>query len=89
MLEKLGIYHILFGIFIYIPLFILVGEIPAFMAVSFFYLGRERRDYEVKEKIHIRFWYKGWNVLKWTTVDLFPVTAFYLLITSIIKFLKV
>lgn len=86
-METFGIYHILFGSFIYFPLFFTTSPIAAFLAVAFFYLGRERRDYEIKEKIPIREWYKGWNVFEWCLSDLF-VIPFFATFTAIFEVTK-
>ena len=79
--DRLGVYHILFGAFIYFPLFF-INDIVALTAVSFFYLGRERRDYEIKKGIPVRKWYTGWNVLDWCVSDLI-VIPFYVMIATI------
>jgi hypothetical protein len=45
------------------------------IAVTFFFLGRERRDHEIKSKLNPEYWWKGWNIGKWSIdgqVDLIP-----------------
>ena len=87
--DKYGLGHILEGAFIYIPLLFIDSWI-AFTAVSFFYLGRERRDYEISKNIPMEKWYADWNIFRWSKdckMDLFPVTIFYLIITLIGEFI--
>ena len=82
-LNTYGLGHILEGSLIYIPLFFISPWI-AFTAVSFYYLGRERRDHEILTKIPDNDWYKGWNIFKWSKdgkMDLFPTVFFYLVIS--------
>lgn len=86
-MEKYGIYHIFFGIFIYLPV-LLINSTSAFIAVFFFYFGRERRDYEIKAEIPVRKWYLGWNIFKWAKEDLFPVTVFYAAISTVLVWSK-
>lgn len=37
------------------------------LAQSYYFLGRERRDHEVKAGLNpVTDWYRGWNVLTWS-----------------------
>jgi len=63
--------HILIGIAFLAISFVLTKDLfLGVIATTFFFLGRERRDYEIKAHIPVRSWYKGWNVLKWDLPDL-------------------
>ncbi|MEO1927620.1 MAG: hypothetical protein ABGX26_02915 [Nautiliaceae bacterium] len=66
-----GIEHILIGIaFLAISFLLTKNLFLGVVATTFFFLGRERRDYEIKAHIPVRRWYEGWNILKWDLPDL-------------------
>ena len=63
--------HILIGIAFLALSFVLTKDLLlGAVATTFFFLGRERIDYEIKAHIPVRKWYKGWNVFKWDLPDL-------------------
>ena len=79
--------HIFISGIIYLLIFITSKNILAsYLAAIFFYIGRERRDYEIKENIPIRDYYKGWNIFKWDLLDLFPSIIFWGIISLLIKY---
>lgn len=74
--------HIGLATLIYIIIFLLSKNILAsYLASIFFYIGRERRDYEIKEEILVKYFYKGWNIFKWDLYDLVPPMISGLLIS--------
>ena len=81
--------HICFG-FIFFIFFIYFNLELACISPIMFYLGRERRDHEIKSNLAIRYWYKGWNIFKWSRdgqLDFWPVLIFYSLLYIILKFI--
>ena len=79
--------HLFISGIIYLFIFLLSKNILAsYLSSIFFYIGRERRDYEIKENIPIRDYYKGWNIFKWDKLDLFPSIIIYGLLTLIIGY---
>ena len=74
--------HIFISGIIYLLIFITSKNILAsYLAAIFFYIGRERRDYEIKENIPTKYFYKGWNIFKWDLYDLIPPMISGLLIS--------
>jgi len=77
--------HILIGIAFLVLSFVFTKNLLlGAVATTFFFLGRERRDYEIKEHIPVRHWYMGWNVLKWDLPDL-AVIPFVWIVYFLIK----
>ncbi len=63
--------HIVAGLVFVLASWLLFGNVLyGAIAATFFFIGRERRDYEIKEHIPVKHWYRGWNVLKWDIPDL-------------------
>ncbi|WOE69085.1 hypothetical protein RZR97_08185 [Hydrogenimonas thermophila] len=66
-----AIAHILAGVaFLIVSFFLTKDLLLGAVAATFFFLGRERRDYEIKARIPVRNWYRGWNLFKWDIPDL-------------------
>ena len=70
--------HALAGAGIVLVLSWLTGSlVPGAITASAFFLGRERRDFEVTHGLGARDWYRRWNILRWSTDnkrDLIPVS---------------
>jgi len=80
--------HILVGIAsLCISYFLTSNLLLGAVATTFFFLGRERRDYEIKAHIPVRNWYRGWNIFKWDLPDL-AVVLFVWCIYLIYLFIK-
>lgn len=64
--------HLAFSWFIILPFWFAGFPWHGFAASMFYWLGRERRDYEIKVGIqpHTE-WFDGWNPFKWAKGDLF------------------
>ncbi len=73
--------HVAEGLIIMAIIWTLSGNpLLAWVAQAMYFLGRERRDHEIKSAINpFTGWYRGWNVLKWSRdgrIDLFaPVVV--------------
>ena len=67
-LHKYRLDHIAFGWLIILPVWLLTGSpLMAWIAQSFYWLGREIRDHEVKAKIKLpQHWYRGWYFVNWS-----------------------
>ena len=70
MIDKLHQYrldHIAFGWLIIVPVYLLSGSLlVAWLAQSFYFLGREIRDMEVKLRVKLpEEWYIAWNPKWW------------------------
>ena len=70
--------HSLAGAGIVVVLYWCTGSMwPGAIAASAFFLGRERRDFEISQGLGERDWYKRWNILTWSPdnrQDLIPVS---------------
>lgn len=60
--------HVLFGLLIGVPVALISGNpFVGWAAQAFYFLGRERRDHEIKAGINpFKEWDRGWNVLQWS-----------------------
>ncbi len=59
--------HVLFGLLIGVPVALVTSPLVGWIAQSFYFLGRERRDREISAFLNpFTDWYKGWEIWKWT-----------------------
>ena len=68
LLHKYRLDHIAFGWLLMVPVYVATGSLlMAWGAQSFYWLGREIRDHEVKTRIKLpQYWYRSWNFLAWS-----------------------
>lgn len=88
-----GIRHTLEGLLLMAVFLLFTGKVfSAYLLVVGFYLGRERRDHEIKAHIPTHLWYKGWNIFSWskdgkadffTPFILLGILTYYLYISGI------
>ena len=74
--------HLGFGFLLFLIFLPVLHKYTCFSPI-FFYLGRERRDHEIKENIPTRLWHKGWNIFSWSLggqLDFWPVVFMFLTI---------
>ena len=59
--------HIAEGLLLMLPFILLGHPVVGWIAQSFYWLGRERRDHEVEAGLDATSdWWRGWNVFAWS-----------------------
>jgi hypothetical protein len=60
--------HVLFGLLLGVPIALATASpLVGWLAQSFYWLGRERRDRETSAGLNpFTEWYKGWDIWNWT-----------------------
>ena len=79
--------HIAEGLLLMLPFILLGYPIVGWIAQSFYWLGRERRDHEIDAKLNAADWYRGWNVFAWSVDgqrDLFVPVVFNGLVAAVV-----
>lgn len=68
-----GLQHLVVGLLIQAAVTWAAGSpVAGFAANAAFWIGRERRDYEVRRVIPVRQWWRGWEFWRWSPEDLWP-----------------
>jgi hypothetical protein len=70
-----AVQHTVAGLLLQIAVTAVAGPAAGLAANVAFWIGRERRDYELRAGIPVRQWWRGWEIWRWTPEDLWPPIA--------------